>query len=140
MLSLISLPRIDSEKGTCTVYSASVTAVLSGSCATPPPNMPEKMSRKLPPRPPWCCAPPKSKSRKSKSTCHVDFDFRDFDFGGAQHQGGRGGSFRDIFSGMFGGGVAQEPLSTAVTDAEYTVQVPFSESIRGNEIKLNIQR
>ena len=71
---------------------------------------------------------------------HVDFDFRDFDFGGAQHQGGRGGSFRDIFSGMFGGGVAQEPLSTAGTDAEYTVQVPFWESIRGGEMKLNIQR
>ncbi len=35
----------------------------------------------------------------------VEFDFRDFDFGGAQQHSGRGaGSFRDIFSGMFGGG------------------------------------
>jgi len=71
---------------------------------------------------------------------HADFDFRDFDFG-AQQQGGRGGgSFRDIFSGMFGGGVAQEPANTAGSDAEYTVQVPFWESIRGGEMKLNIQR
>src|ERR1700681_471049 len=38
----------------------------------------------------------------------ADFDFRDFDFGSAQQQGGRGGSFRDIFSGMFGGGMPQE--------------------------------
>jgi len=71
---------------------------------------------------------------------HADFDFRDFDFGAAQQQGGRGGSFRDIFSGMFGGGATQEPPNTAGADAEYTVQVPFWESIRGGEMKLNIQR
>src|SRR5450755_3506067 len=72
---------------------------------------------------------------------HAEFDFRDFDFGGAQ-QGGRSGSFKDIFSGMFGGGggMAQEPVSAAGADAEYTVQVPFWESIRGGEMKLNIQR
>jgi molecular chaperone DnaJ len=70
---------------------------------------------------------------------HTDFDFRDFDFGG-QQQGGRGGSFRDIFSGMFGGGAAQEQTNTAGADAEYTVQVPFWDSIRGGEMKLNIQR
>jgi molecular chaperone DnaJ len=70
-----------------------------------------------------------------------DFDFRDFDFGTAQQPGGRGsGSFRDIFSGMFGGGAAQEPANAAGADAEYTVQVPFWESIRGGEMKLNIQR
>ena len=68
----------------------------------------------------------------------ADFDFRDFDFGA--QQGGRGGSFRDIFSGMFGGGVAQEPANNAGADAEYTVQVPFWESIRGGDMKLNIQR
>jgi molecular chaperone DnaJ len=69
-----------------------------------------------------------------------NFDFRDFDFGG-QQPGGRGGSFRDIFSGMFGGGAAtQEPVSATGADAEYTVQVPFWEAIRGGEMKLNIQR
>ncbi len=71
---------------------------------------------------------------------HVDFDFRDFDFGAAQQPGGRSGSFRDIFSGMFGGGAAQEPANLAGSDAEYSVQVPFWESIRGGEMKLNIQR
>ncbi len=70
----------------------------------------------------------------------VDFDFRDFDFGAAQQPGARGGSFRDIFSGMFGGSAAQEPANAAGTDAEYTVQVPFWDSIRGAEMKLNIQR
>jgi molecular chaperone DnaJ len=68
----------------------------------------------------------------------ADFDFRDFDFG--EQQGGRGGSFRDIFSGMFSGGAAQEAANAAGSDAEYTVQVPFWESIRGGEMTLNIQR
>lgn len=75
---------------------------------------------------------------------HVDFDFRDFDFGGAQQHGGRGastGSFRDIFSGMFGGGgAAQEPANATGADIEYSVTVPFWEAIRGGEMKLNIQR
>ncbi|PSH03780.1 MAG: molecular chaperone DnaJ [Acidobacteria bacterium] len=71
---------------------------------------------------------------------HVDFDFRDFDFGAAQQQGGRGTNFRDIFSGIFGGGVASEPANVAGSDAEYTVQVPFWDSIRGGEMKINIQR
>jgi molecular chaperone DnaJ len=70
----------------------------------------------------------------------VEFDFRNFDFGGGQAQGGRGGSFRDIFSGIFGGGMPQEPASQGGTDIEYTVQVPFWVSIRGSEMKLNIQR
>ena len=70
----------------------------------------------------------------------VEFDFRDFDFGGAT-QGGRGSSFRDIFSNIFSGaGAAQEPVTAAGTDIEYTVQVPFWEAIRGGEMKLNIQR
>lgn len=75
----------------------------------------------------------------NQGTPPADFDFRDFDFGSAQ-QGGRSGSFRDIFSGMFGGGVAQEPVNATGSDVEYTVQVPFWESIRGGEMKLNIQR
>src|SRR6266700_1058555 len=49
------------------------------------------------------------------------------DFGGAQ--GGRGGSFRDIFSNIFaGGGAAQEPVSATGSDIEHTVQVPFWEA------------
>jgi molecular chaperone DnaJ len=72
---------------------------------------------------------------------HVEFDFRNFDFGGGAQPGGRGGGFRDIFSSIFSGaGVAHEPATMAGTDVEYTVQVPFWESIRGGEMKLNIQR
>ena len=71
---------------------------------------------------------------------HADFDFRDFDFGAAQQPGNRGGNFRDIFSSMFGGSAAQEPANLAGSDVEYSVQVPFWESIRGGEMKLNIQR
>ena len=71
----------------------------------------------------------------------VEFDFRDFDFGGATAPGGRGSSFRDIFSNIFSGaGAAQEPASATGSDIEYTVQVPFWEAIRGGEMKLNIQR
>ncbi len=71
----------------------------------------------------------------------VEFDFRDFDFGGATGQGGRGTSFRDIFSNIFSGaGAAQEPVSATGSDIEYTVQVPFWEAVRGGEMKLNIQR
>ena len=71
----------------------------------------------------------------------VEFDLRDFDLGGAQSHGGRGSSFRDIFSNIFSGaGMAQEPASAAGGDVEYTVQVPFWEAIRGGEMKINIQR
>jgi molecular chaperone DnaJ len=69
----------------------------------------------------------------------TQFDFRDFDFGGAQGAGRGGSSFRDIFSGIFGG-AAQEPVSAAGADTEYTVEVPFWEAIRGGEMKLTIQR
>jgi molecular chaperone DnaJ len=70
----------------------------------------------------------------------AQFDIRDFDFGGGAQSTGRGGaSFRDIFSGIFGG-AAQEPTSAAGADAEYTVDVPFWEAIRGGEMKLTIQR
>jgi molecular chaperone DnaJ len=69
-----------------------------------------------------------------------DFDFRDFDFSAAQQQGRGGGSFRDIFSSMFGGATAQEPVNGTGADAEYTVNVPFWDAIRGSEMKLTIQR
>ena len=71
----------------------------------------------------------------------VEFDFRDFDFGGAAGQGGRGASFRDIFSNIFSGaGMAQEPASATGGDIEYTAQVPFWESVRGGEMRLSVQR
>ncbi len=78
------------------------------------------------------------------------FDFDGFDFsgfqGGAEPQGsgqagggGFGGSFKDIFGGMFNGG-RQARGPQPGTDLEYQVQVDFWTSIRGGVTKLEIQR
>ena len=81
----------------------------------------------------------------------VHFDFGGFDFsdmGGAGRPrsgstGGGGSSFRDIFSGIFGGGrggaVAEEGPEPG-TDLEYQVNVPFWTAIRGGVMRLNITR
>jgi molecular chaperone DnaJ len=84
----------------------------------------------------------------------VPFDFGGFDFSDMFENAGRsgrsgstnasgGGGFRDIFSGIFGGGrgAAQadggpEPGS----DLEYQLQVPFWMAIRGGVMRLNISR
>jgi molecular chaperone DnaJ len=71
----------------------------------------------------------------------VHFDINDFDFSGAQ--GGQGsGSFRDIFSGIFGGGFGhREPQGPMPgTDVEYEVHVPFWEAIRGGTVRISLQR
>src|SRR5690348_16820966 len=77
----------------------------------------------------------------------VPVDFEGFDFsdifsgGGAaqQQQAGRGsGSFRDIFSGIFGGqrggGFGAQEGPEAGTDLEYQVSVDFWQAIRGAEL------
>jgi len=78
----------------------------------------------------------------------VPFDFGGFDFsdlGGAGRtsSGGGGSSFRDIFSGIFGGrggaGVAEEGPEPG-SDLEYQVNVPFWTAIRGGVMRLNIAR
>jgi molecular chaperone DnaJ len=79
----------------------------------------------------------------------VHFDFGGFDFSdlmdnaGPARKSGGGGGFRDIFSGMFGGGrgagVADEGPEPG-TDLEYQVNVPFWTSIRGGVMRLNISR
>ena len=71
------------------------------------------------------------------------FDFGGFDFSeDSGTESRRGSSFRDIFSGIFGGGrsggVVDEPEPG--TDLEYQVTVPFWTAIRGGVIKLNINR
>jgi molecular chaperone DnaJ len=80
----------------------------------------------------------------------ANFDFGGFDFSDLFEGGGRGrrassegaGSFRDIFSGMFGGrggaGVSEGP--EAGSDLEYQVNVPFWTAIRGGVMRLNISR
>ena len=83
----------------------------------------------------------------------VHFDFGGFDFSdlmdnarrsGRSGAGTSGGSFRDIFSGMFGGGRgAAAPAETGPmpgTDLEYQVNVPFWTAIRGGVMRLNITR
>jgi len=78
----------------------------------------------------------------------ANFDFGGFDFSD-MFEGARGrkasssgtGSFRDIFSGIFGGrgGAAQEGPEPGA-DLEYQVNVPFWTAIRGGVMRLNINR
>jgi molecular chaperone DnaJ len=82
----------------------------------------------------------------------VPFDFDGFDFsgfqgggrerGGAQEQagGGFGGSFRDIFGGMFSGGQKSSRGPQPGTDLEYQVSVDFWTAVKGGSVKLEIQR
>jgi len=76
------------------------------------------------------------------------FDFSGFDFGdmfegarGRTSSSSGGGGFRDIFSGIFGGGRggagAQEGPEPG-SDLEYQVNVPFWTAIRGGVMRLNI--
>jgi len=76
------------------------------------------------------------------------FDFGGFDFsdlfegGRGRKSSGSGGGFKDVFSGMFGGGrggVAQQGPESG-TDLEYQVNVPFWTAIRGGVMRLNIAR
>jgi molecular chaperone DnaJ len=79
----------------------------------------------------------------------VPFDFGGFDFSdfqsGRTHReessGGFGGSFKDIFSGMFSGGqrsAARGPQPG--TDLEYQINVDFWTAVRGGVTRLEIQR
>ena len=83
----------------------------------------------------------------------VPFDFGGFDFsgfsGGAgggrgtppEAAGGFGGSFKDVFSGMFsGGGKRQARGPQPGTDLEYQVEIDFWTAIRGGVTRLEIQR
>ena len=73
------------------------------------------------------------------------FDFSDmFENAGREGRGAAGsGSFRDIFSGIFGGGrgtAAAEEGPEPGTDLEYQVNVPFWTAIRGGVMRTNISR
>jgi molecular chaperone DnaJ len=82
----------------------------------------------------------------------VHFDFGGFDFSdladsasrGRKTGGGAGGgSFRDIFGSIFGGGASPAPAEEGPepgTDLEYQVNVPFWTAIRGGVMRLNISR
>ena len=71
------------------------------------------------------------------------FDFSDFQAGGGRQQesaGGFGGSFRDIFGGMFSGGQKAARGPQPGTDLEYQVNVDFWTAVRGGVTRLEIQR
>jgi molecular chaperone DnaJ len=79
------------------------------------------------------------------------FDFGGFDFSDLFENAGRGGAagntgsggFKDIFSGIFGGGRGSAATQTGPepgTDLEYQVNVPFWTAIRGGVMRLNISR
>jgi molecular chaperone DnaJ len=79
----------------------------------------------------------------------VPFDFSGFDFSdlmdnaGRERRTGGSGGFRDIFSGIFGGGrgaTTTEVGPEAGSDLEYQVNVPFWTAIRGGVMKLSIAR
>jgi molecular chaperone DnaJ len=81
----------------------------------------------------------------------VPFDFDGFDFSGFQGGGkaasrgaseGFGGSFKDVFTGMFNGGGAgrQARGPQPGTDLEYQVEIDFWTAIRGGVTRLEIQR
>jgi molecular chaperone DnaJ len=78
----------------------------------------------------------------------VPFDFSGFDFsdladGDRGRRSGGGGGFKDIFSGIFGGGrgaTATEVGPEPGSDLEYQVNVPFWTAIRGGVMRLNITR
>ncbi|HEY5174986.1 MAG TPA: J domain-containing protein [Terriglobales bacterium] len=80
-------------------------------------------------------------------TQEVPFDFSGFDFNdfadgaGAAGRKSGGGGFRDIFSGMFGGG-REEPVARPEPgeDLEYQVNVGFWQAIKGTEMQLTIPR
>ena len=80
----------------------------------------------------------------------VPFDFGGFDFSdmaagggragaGGGAEGGGWGSFKDIFSGAFGGGRRQTGPQPG-TDLEYQVNVDFWTAVRGGTARLQITR
>jgi molecular chaperone DnaJ len=70
------------------------------------------------------------------------FDFSDFQGRRAEQQGGGGfgGSFRDVFSGMFTGAQKGARGPQPGTDLEYQVNVDFWTAVRGGVTRLEIQR
>jgi molecular chaperone DnaJ len=78
----------------------------------------------------------------------IPVDFGGFDFSDLVDSASRGrktggsGGFRDIFSGIFGGGrgAQADEGPEPGTDLEYQVNVPFWTAIRGGVMRLNISR
>ena len=92
--------------------------------------------------------------RGGRGAQEVPFDFGGFDISdfqsggghargpGAQEQagGGFGGSFKDIFGGMFSGGHKAARGPRPGSDLEYQVSVDFWSAVRGGVARLEIER
>jgi molecular chaperone DnaJ len=81
----------------------------------------------------------------SAYTRGAPFDFSGFDFGGgATSQGTAGGSFRDIFADLFGGGRAERepprPQPERGADIEMPLSLTFEEAITGLTTNLTVNR
>jgi molecular chaperone DnaJ len=90
-------------------------------------------------------------ARGSYGGQEVPFDFGGFDFSDFAAPGGKGqpradqsgfgGSFKDIFSGMFnGGGKTAQRGPAPGTDLEYHVSIDFWTAVRGGTTRLEIER
>jgi molecular chaperone DnaJ len=88
-------------------------------------------------------APPGGRAGQEVPFDFGGFDFSDFQGGRTAQQessGGFGGSFKDIFSGMFNGGKQASRGPQPGTDLEYQVSVDFWTAVRGGIARLEIQR
>lgn len=77
------------------------------------------------------------------------FDFSDYlNRNRQQSAGNSGGGFKDIFEQFFGGGASAgsgqgfrtEQYAERGTDLEYSLNIDFWQSVRGTQVKLNVQR
>lgn len=80
----------------------------------------------------------------STYTRGAPFDFSGFDFGGATSQGTGTGSFRDIFSDLFGGGRSERepprPQPQRGADIEMPLSLTFEEAINGLTTNITVNR
>ena len=95
--------------------------------------------------------PPNAGAQPGAGGAGMGFEGFDFSEFARQHGGASGnfegfsggGGFRDIFSQFFGGGGRtgpKEPQAAPGTDLEYGLTIDFWQSIRGTQVRLNIQR
>jgi molecular chaperone DnaJ len=80
----------------------------------------------------------------SAYTRGAPFDFSGFDWGSATTSGGTGGSFRDIFADLFGGGKAEReparPQPQRGADIEMPLSLSFEEAINGLTTSITVNR
>ena len=80
----------------------------------------------------------------SPYTRGAPFDFSGFDWGATTTSSGTGGSFRDIFADLFGGGKAERepprPQPQRGADIEMPLSLSFEEAIKGLTTSITVNR